>query len=334
MFTTEGLDLLQQLRDTRLVANVADMRLHPEKPDEQTSPGQSPRSAQLDTPPQEAILYLLSLSLSKCPTLTGQAAAQARDMLEAAMLSLQTDSENYDTQTDADTRMTQNTQFTQHQQEQEQRPLQAPMKHQTTAMYLNSDPSSRPIAVVPPINEVMKLDGKGDFVAGAPSLSSSILSMASSNMEDSIMDVNAQRKLSFKEIGSAEKRAVFQLTAVRRSMRHLEHNAILMTDEVLQLSARFMEIGPHRSSLMSIGHSALQEGCDERTVRDEWWKISPLHCALKVLRGNQPVCWVLVVAAIAGEIALCCIVMSRKGTLDFIAVTQVRKRERGAQTHV
>jgi len=66
-----------------------------------------------------------------------------------------------------------------------------------------------------------------------------------------------RKKMSFAEIDGREKRAVFQLGPVHRAKRHLPYSAILMREDVLHISRRYMEVGPHRRSILQIGYTAI-----------------------------------------------------------------------------
>jgi len=56
-------------------------------------------------------------------------------------------------------------------------------------------------------------------------------------------------------------------------MRYLNHASILLTEEVMQLSQKFMEVGPNRASMMHLGWASLQgeagEKTEEKSLRDE-----------------------------------------------------------------
>ena len=94
-----------------------------------------------------------------------------------------------------------------------------------------------------------------------------------SGIEDSVMD--RARVVSYVEVSAREKQDVFQLPAVRRSMRKLAEGDILMSDYVLRLSSKFMQMAPSRASLLHIGWDSMQEGCNEKSLMDEMDYISP-----------------------------------------------------------
>jgi len=78
-----------------------------------------------------------------------------------------------------------------------------------------------------------------------------------SDLEDAVMD--RRKKMSYMEIDGREKREVFGLAVVKRSMRHLQFSKILMSEEVLQTSRRFMEVRrrerkPHELVLLYKAH--------------------------------------------------------------------------------
>jgi len=105
--------------------------------------------------------------------------------------------------------------------------------------------------------------------------------------------MDKRRGMSFVEIGSREKMEVFQLPAVRRSMRHLNHASVLMNEELLTIATRYMEIGPSRASVMAIGHAALKEKCNEQTYHDELYYTSPFWYYCSLIRGYSKIGFVL-----------------------------------------
>jgi hypothetical protein len=142
-------------------------------------------------------------------------------------------------------------------------------------------------------------------MAHSQDLSTSTASVKKSyRMEDSVQDIE---RMSFAEIAGDEKRQVFQLGAVRRSMRHLPFGAIFMSEEILTLSKRFMEIGPARSSVMHMGLGTMSSGeigphaRRESTAMQEAWYISPVLAVVQKVRGYHPVFFVLAVVAGGGE---------------------------------
>jgi len=168
------------------------------------------------------------------------------------------------------------------------RPAKQVLRPTTTREYLNLSQSARDTedmddtceprihrqtANTPAISDFLHLDAAGEFVESDHPLSLSVprinesKSSLSYKLEDDIMD--RKKRISFKEISSAEKRAVFQLSAVRRSMRHLQHANIIMQQECMDLSTKYMEIGPSRASLAHIGYESLQVRHTGRTARKQ-----------------------------------------------------------------
>jgi len=155
----------------------------------------------------------------------------------------------------------------------------------------NPDLPAMARASVPRINSGLRLDASGAFVVAsreeAHPQSRAYSGSASFKMEDDIMD--RRRGMSFVEIGNREKMEVFQLPAVRRSMRHLNHASVLMNEELLTIATRYMEIGPSRASMMAIGHEALKEKCTERTYHDELYYTSPFWYYCSLIRGYSKI---------------------------------------------
>ena len=128
-----------------------------------------------------------------------------------------------------------------------------------------------------------------------------------SGIEDSVMD--RARVVSYVEISSREKQDVFQLPAVRRSMRKLDEGEILMSEHVLKLSQKFMEMAPSRASLLHIGWDSMQEGCQEKSLMDEMNYISPTFGKIARLRYTKHM---FVVNMIAGLCEAACKSNSRR----------------------
>lgn len=107
---------------------------------------------------------------------------------------------------------------------------------------------SKEYAVVPSLHSRMALNSKGRFVEmeeEAFQFQRTLSSVRSSfKEEDSMMD--RRKNMSFMEIDIHEKRAVFSLDVVRRSMRYLKYSSILMSPSSHVVSQKFMEIGPNR----------------------------------------------------------------------------------------
>ena len=155
---------------------------------------------------------------------------------------------------------------------------------------------NRRTANIPRLDDEMILNAAGSFVDAASATIRRIKSTRSSSsetsfkIEDSIMD--RRKKLSFVNISSQEKRDVFKISAVRRSMRHLNYAGILMTDEALELANRFMELGPARATLLQIGYSSVQTENREKTFFDELFYISPFLWCLAIFRGYHWATWI------------------------------------------
>ena len=184
----------------------------------------------------------------------------------------------------------------------------------------NKSRQARVTAKVPSLDKGIVLDATGAFVDTTvvrtargvrPSYANS-----SFKMEESIMD--RRKKVSYIEITSREKNEVFQLSAVRRSMRHLNYAQILMTDEVLVLSNRFMEIGPSRASLLHIGYESLQVSCDEKSFNDELDYISPLLKWVAWARGYHPFFWFVCLLAAVFDNAFFILQMVRVDNVDVV----------------
>jgi len=124
-------------------------------------------------------------------------------------------------------------------------PPNSPLKTNNTYTYLRAmgaDVSQEP-AAVPRIQSRTRLNSAGDFVEEDYDLSNTLSSVGSHRLENDIMD--RRRGVSFREIGVDEKRDVFQLGAVRRSMRNLDYSELLLTKEALALSLKYMEVSTH-----------------------------------------------------------------------------------------
>ena len=131
-------------------------------------------------------------------------------------------------------------------------------------------------ANVPRINSNLILNDTGDFVETKDTSRAhrrSSLKVDSHDLEDSVMDL--KETMHFVEITSQEKKNVFQLPAVRRNMRRLQYASWLMDSTILELSHKYMEVGPARASLMQIGYEALQDSCPEKSYHEELKFTSP-----------------------------------------------------------
>ena len=157
-------------------------------------------------------------------------------------------------------------------------------------------------AQVATMNSGLRLNATGDFeeIPIQPQTSLSNTNNASFRLEDSVMD--KRRSISFRQVSGAEKRAVFQLGAVRRNMRHVEHAQMLLSEEALKLSNKFMEMGPSRASLLSIGHVAIQGEANSSYDAERYWVSWGLG-VIGDLRGYHPVGWVVATASQLGQVS-------------------------------
>ena len=140
-------------------------------------------------------------------------------------------------------------------------------------------------------------------------------------LEDDEMD--KRESMTFVEVTASEKRDVFQLPAVRRSMRYLQFSSVLMSSEMLHLSQKFMEVGPARSTLLHIGADAVKaqgSHCTEHTAREERYYIHPLFAVICNLRGYHPVMHLLGIGAIASDLAYHVAVMRNNDGADVVEV--------------
>ena len=180
--------------------------------------------------------------------------------------------------------------------------------------------SARPTANVPRLDNLVILDASGEFIP-MPTIRRKQSVRSSNNetsfkMEDSIMD--RRKKLSFVQISIQEKRDVFRLPAVRRSMRHLNYAQILMTDEALELANKYMEMGPTRASLLQIGYSSVQVSNAEKSFVEECGYISPLFKALSVFGGYHWATWTLNLFFSLCDFAFFGLAIYREGNIDAI----------------
>ena len=214
-------------------------------------------------------------------------------------------------------------------------PTTRAIKPSTTSQYMASLSPSLD-AVVLHIENNVRLDATGSFVstefepverhngvASQRSRRGTALAKLSEStrMEESVMD--RVRKMSFRDISSDEKRAVFQLPSVRRSMRHLNHSHVLLRPEILEISSKYMESGPQRASLLQIGHMAAQEQQHTVTYEQEMHRISPLLTFIAAVGGQHPVGYVLANLAIAGEIAFFVVSLQKGGRSDVVSVSAI-----------
>ena len=173
---------------------------------------------------------------------------------------------------------------------------------------------------IPRLSSMMLNEG-GNFVyAGVPRAKSARGSHphdSLSRVEDKVMDRN--RGISYVDVSSREKREVFQLPAVHRSMRRLNYGDILMSEEVLMLAKRYMEVGPSRASLLHIGFDSLQEVCNEKTSLDELSYISPGFRTMANLRGYHWLGFVVQTSACLCEIAYYILHMKQQGSVDLVS---------------
>ena len=165
----------------------------------------------------------------------------------------------------------------------------------------------------------MMLNHGGNFVyAGVPRSKSARASFAHCiPNEDRVMDNNAISYVD--DVSLLEKREVFQLPAVHRSMRRLNYADILMSEEVLMLAKRYMEVGPSRASLLHIGYDSLQEVCNEKTLIDEMDYISPTLRMLVYVRGYHWIGFVVQTIACLCELSYYFVHIHRRGSVDLVS---------------
>ena len=177
----------------------------------------------------------------------------------------------------------------------------------------------RRTANVPKLDNIV-LDADGVFVPKALIRKSASVRSSkaetSFNREDSVMD--RRRAVSYVNVSNQEKRDVFKLAAVRRSMRHLHYSSILMSDEVLILANKYLEIGPSRASLLQIGYESIQLSSPEKTYYDELGFISPYLKAIGLLRGYHPVMWFISLFTSLCDFGFFGLNAYRKGGIDTI----------------
>jgi len=92
--------------------------------------------------------------------------------------------------------------------------------------------------ICPVLDSAFRLSPDGEFAHYIQRMDSSLLSEThdSHHRESTVMD---QRKtIRYMNIGAREKRSVFQLPAVRRSMRLLNYGELLMSPEILEISLK------------------------------------------------------------------------------------------------
>ncbi|GMI09807.1 hypothetical protein TrLO_g410 [Triparma laevis f. longispina] len=70
-------------------------------------------------------------------------------------------------------------------------------------------------------------------------------------------------------------------------MRALYHGLVLLDDDLLSISSKYMKNGPHRASLIQIGHAALRDKCKFKRFREESENISPFFTLLCTVRGER-----------------------------------------------
>ena len=172
---------------------------------------------------------------------------------------------------------------------------------------------------VPRLSSMMLNEGGNFAYAGVPRAKSTRginLHASSSRVdEDKVMDTK-NRRMTYKDVSSREKREVFQLTAVHRSMRHLNYGNVLMSEEALILGKRYMEIGPSRASLLHIGFDSLQEVCNEKTFLDELSCISPSLRMIANLKGYHWLGFVVMVSTMLCELAYYILHIQRSGSVN------------------
>lgn len=88
------------------------------------------------------------------------------------------------------------------------------------------------------------------------------------------------------QIDNREKRAVFSLNVVKRAMRHLPYSSILMTDTILEISKRYMEVGPDRASILHIGYDSLQNE-SLKSHAEEKYIIHPMLRFMVLTQGHN-----------------------------------------------
>ena len=117
----------------------------------------------------------------------------------------------------------------------------------TTSEYLNQlsnqNDDSAPQMVtarVPRLDSHLRLDGTGNFVIATKQHSQAEIGRNSSQqLEEAVMD--KRQRVTYVEVTSREKREVYQIDSVRRSMRHLAYAEVLMSSEILELSLRYVQ---------------------------------------------------------------------------------------------
>ena len=126
--------------------------------------------------------------------------------------------------------------------------------------------------------------------------------------------MDRRKNISFTEISKREKQDIFRLDAVRRSMRSLDYALFIMTPEILQLSEKYMEIGPNRASLLHIGYDSIAaDSSSEETSLDEMSVISPKFLALGMARGYHPVTYTIALLSGIGEMWFYIVYIQRGG---------------------
>ena len=90
-----------------------------------------------------------------------------------------------------------------------------------------------------------------------------------------------------------------------------------------RFARRYMEMGPHRASLLNIGYEALQEYCPEKTFLDDvGYQSKAIEYGAR-FRGYTVPGWIMTFCAGIGELLFYITTMHRNGTWDVMVASAV-----------
>ncbi len=176
--------------------------------------------------------------------------------------------------------------------------------------------TARPKVHVPELSTSLGLDIHGRFVEHVTGREKSKVRSESSRIENDTMDEMAKaRMMSYVEVTSKEKRDVYKLDVVKRCMRRLPFAGQLLSYDNLEISKRYMEIGPNRASIISIGRDCLLNRNRGQLKNDNGRKeiggISGFLRILMNLQGHHWFFWPVQIIAFSGDMAYWIIDISR-----------------------
>jgi len=124
--------------------------------------------------------------------------------------------------------------------------------------------------------------------------------------------MDSRKTMHYVEVDDKEKRAVFGLGVVKRAMRSLPYNNIMMSKYSLTTAKQYMQIGPGRASILSIGYEALQEEAQIQH-REEKRIVSGMIRLILDLSGHNVPSLMLSTAACLSEIGFLAMHMHKHG---------------------